>query len=297
MDFLTTISGPISIQGIGLHSGQRVTMTLRPAVPGTGIVFVRTDLGDAEIPAIAANLARTSYATTLECEGIAVATVEHVLSAAVGLGVDDLRVVLDAGEVPILDGSAALVVRMLEEAGLRQSEVPRQVMRIQQSVTVRDGDKSISISPGRGLKVRYAIEFDHPAIGDSRRDFTLQRRAYIRDIAPARTFCRLDEVEALRAAGLARGGSLENALVLDGNGLMNGPLRYRDEFVRHKILDLLGDLALLGLPLEGVIRAERAGHALHTQLVQELIAQPQAWSLVPAAAHARPSTAPIAVPA
>jgi len=272
-------------------------MTLRPAAPGTGIIFVRTDLGNVEIPAVVGNLVRTSYATTLECHGVAVGTVEHVLSAAVGLGIDDLRVDLDAGEVPILDGSATLVVRMLEEAGIRQSEVGRQVMRIQKPVTVRDGEKFISIRPGRGLRVRYAIAFDHPAIGESQRQFTLQRRTYIGDIAPARTFCRLEEVEALRAAGLAQGGSLENALVLDGDGIMNGPLRYRDEFVRHKILDLLGDLALLGVPLEGVILAERAGHSLHTRLVQKLMTQPQAWSLVPAVAVARPSTAPVAVPA
>ncbi len=297
MDFLTTISSPVTVQGIGLHSGHPVTMTLQPGAPGTGIVFVRTDLGGAEVPAVVGNLARTSYATTLEFDGVAVATVEHVLSAVVGLGIDDLRVELDAGEVPILDGSAALVVRLLEQAGIRQSEVPRQVMRIQQPVTVREGDKSISIAPGRGLKVRYAIAFDHPAIGESHCQFILRRRTYIRDIAPARTFCRLEEVEALREAGLARGGSLENALVLNGAGLMNGPLRYRDEFVRHKILDLLGDLALLGLPLEGSIRAERAGHALHTRLVRELIDQPEAWSLVPAPAVARPSAAPVAVPA
>ncbi len=297
MDFLTTIARPVTIQGIGLHSGYSVTMTLQPGAPGTGIVFVRTDLGGAEVSAVVGNLARTSYATTLESDGVAVATVEHVLSAAVGLGIDDLRVELDAGEVPILDGSAAPVVRLLEEAGVRQSEEPRQVMRVHKTVTVKDGDKSISISPGRGLKVRYAIAFDHPVIGDSRRLFTLRRRTYIRDIAPARTFCRLDEVEALREAGLARGGSLENALVVDGKGLMNGPLRYRDEFVRHKILDLLGDLALLGLPVEGVIRANRAGHALHTSLVRELMAQPEAWSLAPAAAVARPSITPVAIPA
>lgn len=297
MDFLTTIAGPGTLEGIGLHSGAPVTMTLRPAAPGTGIVFVRTDLGDAEVPAVIGNLARTSYATTLESDGVAVATVEHVLSAAVGMGIDDLRVELDAGEVPILDGSAAPVVRLLEQVGLDRSEVPRQVMRIRQPVTIREGDKSISIAPGRGLRVRYSISFDHPAIGDSRRQFLLRRRNYIREIAPARTFCRLAEVEALREAGLARGGSLENALVVDGEGLMNGPLRYRDEFVRHKILDLLGDLALLGVPVEGVIRARRAGHALHTRLVQELMAKPSAWSLVPATAVARPSLEPVAVSA
>jgi len=297
MEFMTTIADPVAIRGVGLHGGQRVTMSLRPAPPGTGVVFVRTDLGGVEVPAVVGNLARTSYATTLESGGAVVATVEHLLSAVVGLGIDDLRVELDAGEVPIMDGSAAPMVRLLEQAGVRRSGMPRRVMRIRRPVTVREGDKSISITPGRGLNVRYAIAFNHPAIGASQREFTLRRRTYIRDIAAARTFCRLDEVEALRMAGLARGGSLENALVVDDDGLMNGPLRYRDEFVRHKILDLLGDLALLGASVEGTIHARRAGHDLHTRLVRELVAQPEAWSLVPAAPVTRPAAAPIAVPA
>jgi UDP-3-O-[3-hydroxymyristoyl] N-acetylglucosamine deacetylase len=297
MEFRTTIARPVSLSGVGLHSGEEVVMNLRPADAGTGVVFVRTDLEDAQVKAVYRNLGKTAYATTLTSGGVSVATVEHLLSAVAGLSLDDLVVELSAGEVPILDGSAMPFVRLLERAGRRESTQPRQVMRITRPVSVRQGEKSISIAPGRGLKVHYTINFDHPVLKDSRRLFTLRPWTFARDIAPARTFCRLEEVEDLRKAGLVKGGTLDNALVVDQKGLLNGPLRYRDEFVRHKILDLLGDLALLGRPVEGTIIAERAGHGLHACLVEKILAQPDSWSLVPATAALRPSIPAIALPA
>ena len=274
-------------------------MTLRPAEPQSGLVFARTDQGDEEIQVSHRNLASTSYATTLAADGVKVSTVEHLLSAVVGMGIDDLRIEVDGAEVPILDGSAAPFATLLTQAGRSESPVTRQVMRVKRPVTVRDGDKSITVEPGRGLRIRYAIDFNHPIIQDSERLFTLRPRAYAREIAPARTFCRLEEVESLRRAGLARGGSLDNALVVDNDGLLNGPLRFRDEFVRHKILDLVGDLALLGVPLEGRVTAVRAGHGLHTRLVNELMRRRDAWSLVPATGIQEPVPArePVAVPA
>lgn len=297
MQMRTTIARPVSAEGVGLHSGEMVQMTLRPGRSGSGIVFARTDMGGAEVAADWRNLARTSYATTLENDGVTVGTVEHLLSAAAGMGIDDLHVDLSGGEVPILDGSAAPFVQLLVQAGRQDGHMVRQVMRIEEPISIHDGEKSLTINPGRGLKVRYAISFDHPIIRDSERLFTLRARSYARDIAPARTFCRLEEVEALREAGLAQGGNLENALVVDQDGLLNGPLRYRDEFVRHKILDLLGDLALLGVPVEGMITAERAGHSMHTRLVAELVARPEAWSLVPADAVSQPAAEALPVPA
>ncbi len=294
-----TIARPVAVRGVGLHTGQPVRLTVRPAAPGEGIVFIRQDLGGVEIPATHEHLARTSYATTLAADGASVSTVEHLLSAAVGLGIDDLRVELDGAEVPILDGSAAPFVGLLADAGRQDSGVPRQFISLEREVAVADRDKSITVRPGRGLRIHYSIDFRHPILGESEMTFDLKPRAYAREIAPARTFCRLEEVEALRRAGLARGGSLDNALVVDQDGLLNGPLRFSDEFVRHKILDLLGDLALLGAPLQGSIHVVRGGHGLHGQLVAALLARPSAWSLVPAHAGGgvparRP---PVAVPA
>ena len=278
----TTISQPVEAHGVGLHSGQEIALRLEPAPTGTGIVFVRTDRDDAEIPATVDHLARLAYATTLACGGISVGTVEHLLSATAGLGIDDLRVLIDGDELPVLDGSARPFVALLGDAGRVTSTTPRQVMRIRRAVSVRDGERWMRVEPARSLQISYTIDFDHPAIGHSERLFTVEPRAYAKEIAPARTFCRAEEVEALHAAGLARGGSLENALVVGPQGLLNGPLRFSDEFVRHKILDLIGDLALLGAPLLGRVTAVRAGHALHARLMATLLEERQAWSLEPA---------------
>ncbi|MFQ5670431.1 MAG: UDP-3-O-acyl-N-acetylglucosamine deacetylase [Acidobacteriota bacterium] len=293
-----TIARSVQTRGIGLHTGQTVTLTLRPAPPGTGVVFVRLDCQGKKIPADQKNLSSSAYASTLSRDAVKVSTVEHLQSALLGMGVDDLWVELDGAEVPILDGSAAPFLKLLARAGRRESGVDRQVMRVNKPLTVEKDGKSITVEPGRGLEIRYSIDFSHPVIGDSSKVFTLRARTYARDIAPARTFCRLQDVEILRQAGLARGGSLANALVVDDRRVLNGPLRFRDEFVRHKILDLLGDLALLGMPLEGRITAVRAGHALHGEFLRALVSRTDVWSLVTHAPvrHPRRRTV-LAVPA
>ena len=275
----TTIASPVDAHGVGLHTGRTFSLRLEPAPAGTGVVFVRTDRDDREIPATLDSLSRLAHATTLAADGVSVGTVEHLLSAVVGLGIDDLRVLVDGEEIPVLDGSAAPFVALLADAGRSTTSQPRQAIRIRRTVSVRDGERWVRVEPARELQIRYTIDFDHPAIGHSERRFTLDPRSYAKEIAPARTFCRLEEVEKLRAAGLVRGGSLDNAVVVGPDGPLNGPLRFRDEFVRHKILDLLGDLALLGAPLLGRITAVRAGHALHARLMSALLEERRAWTL------------------
>ncbi|MFQ5767201.1 MAG: UDP-3-O-acyl-N-acetylglucosamine deacetylase [Acidobacteriota bacterium] len=281
MVYRTTVARPITVTGIGLHTGRKVRMTLAPASPGQGVVFRRLDLGGRPIPAVPETLSSATYATTLATDGASVSTVEHLLSAVLGLGIDDLLVDLDGGEVPILDGSAAPFVALLEQAGRAVSSRPRQVIRIERPLRVMDGNRSLLLEPHLRFSITYSIDFDGTFIGHSRGRFTLGEGDYARDIAPARTFCCLDEVEALRQAGLAQGGSLRNALVVDGKDLLNGPLRFADEFVRHKIRDLMGDLALLGRPIQGRITVLRGGHALHGRLVKTLMERPEAWSLQP----------------
>ena len=296
MAHLTTIRSAVTAQGVGLHGGELVRLTLRPAPAGSGLRFVRTDLGGAVIPARVGHLARCAWATTLAADGATVGTVEHVLSAVFAAGIDDLILEVDGPEVPILDGSSAPFLALLDRAGRRDSGVARRALRILRPVRVGDADRWLAISPGAGLQIRYTIDFSPAAIGRSARAFHLDAEAYARDIAPARTFCRLEEVEGLRRSGLALGGSLENAVVVDGERILNDGLRFDDEFVRHKILDLLGDLALLGAPLEGSIEAWRAGHALHARLMTELLERRDAWTLVPAAAPLplpRPQSLPL----
>jgi UDP-3-O-[3-hydroxymyristoyl] N-acetylglucosamine deacetylase len=277
-----TVARPVTVSGTALHSGRSIRLTLEPGAPGRGIVFVRSDLDGLEIPARLDRLSGAAWATTLTDGGASVGTVEHLLSAVAGLGIDDLRVRVDGAEVPILDGSARPFVELLEAAGRVESSLPRLVLRVESPVTVREGDRWIAVEPARGCQVRYLIDFDHPLIGRSERSFTLRPDQYARDIAPARTFCRLEDVDRLREAGLALGGSLDNAVVVDRERILNPPLRFDDEFVRHKILDLIGDLALLGAPLEGRVTASLAGHALHARLMSKLLARRTAWSLVPA---------------
>jgi len=289
---LTTIRSAVTVQGVGLHGGELVRLTLRPAAVGTGLRFVRSDLGGAVIPARLGHLARCEWATTLAADGATVGTVEHVLSAVYAAGIDDLILEVDGPEVPILDGSSAPFLALLDTAGRRDSGVARRALRILRPVRVGEADRWLAISPGAGLQVSYTIDFAPTAIGHSARAFQLDSEAYARDIAPARTFCRLEEVEGLRRSGLALGGSLDNAVVVDGERILNDGLRFNDEFVRHKILDLLGDLALLGAPLQGSIVAWRAGHALHARLMAELLERRDAWTLVPTGATAivpRPS--------
>jgi UDP-3-O-[3-hydroxymyristoyl] N-acetylglucosamine deacetylase len=269
----------VGCTGIGLHSGKPVRLDLKPALAGHGIRFRRTDRG-VEIPATLENLARLDHATTLSREGVSIDTVEHLLSALHGLGVDDVLVEVDGPEVPILDGSAAPFVILIHEAGLRPLATPRQYLKILQPVEVVRGAKWARLLPADHLRVSYTIGFDHPLLRHQSATFRVTSQVFAEEIAPARTFGFLREVETLRRSGLALGGSLDNAVVIGETGVLNNKLRFEDEFVRHKILDAIGDLALLGYPVVGHLEASKAGHALHAALALKLIQKPEAWDLV-----------------
>ena len=273
-----TLQRAVGCTGIGLHSGEPVRLDLRPAPAGHGIRFRRTDVG-AEIPATLEHLACLDHATSLSSGGVSVDTVEHLLSALHGLGVDDLLVELDGPEVPILDGSAAPFVRLVQEAGLRRLSAPRRYLKVLRTVEVSRAGKSIRVSPADHLRVSYAIGFDHPLLRHQAVSLRVTSDSFAEEIAPARTFGFLREVETLRRSGLALGGSLDNAVVIGETGVLNNRLRFEDEFVRHKILDAIGDLALLGHPVVGHLEATRAGHALHAALCQRLSESPDAWTI------------------
>lgn len=288
MAFEQTIRMPVECHGVGLHSGAPVKLRILPAPSGTGVVFRRVDLDGFEIEATGRNVAKVSYATSLMKKGVLISTTEHLLSAFIGVGVDNAIVELDNLELPILDGSAQPFVEMILKAGLKPQRKKRVYLRILEEVEVRDGDKFIAVYPANGYSVSYAIDFKHPLIGKERFEVELMGRNadglpdmdgdfYRRDIAAARTFGFLHEAEAMRKMGLIRGASEENALVLTQTGLKNGPLRYPDEFVRHKVLDLIGDLALLGHRIFGRVVADRAGHAMHTALVSRLLRDASLW--------------------
>ena len=258
---------------MGLHTGKPVQLTLHPARAGSGIVFVRTDISHPiEIPATQTSLVRTHLATTLGRGDVCVDTVEHLLAAFYGLGIDNARVEIDGPEIPGMDGSAASFASLIRSAGAYEQSALRRVMRVRRPLEIRDGDRWLRVEPHRGLKVSYEIDFAHPLIGRQvLRDFAVGEESFEREIAPARTFGFVAEVQALWRAGRARGASLDNTLVLDASRVLNrGGLRFADEFVRHKVLDLLGDLALLGARLEGHVRVRRGGHALHQRLVAKL---------------------------
>ena len=278
-----TIAEKISCTGIGLHSGTPVQLTLHPARRDTGIVFVRNDgTRMVEVPARVAQVGSTQLATTLGTGTATFGTVEHLLAAIYGLGIDNIRVEMDGPEVPVMDGSAASFVFLLRAAGMFEQRGPRHVLRVKRPIEVRDGDRFARVEPGRSLRISYHIDFQHPAIGrQSLDDFELTEGSFERELCRARTFGFLHEVQALWRAGLARGGSLDNTIVLDEHRVLNPEgLRMPDEFVRHKTLDLLGDLALLGMPLEGHVRMARGGHALHQKLMDALLATPGAVEIV-----------------
>ena len=256
-------------------------MSLKPAAAGHGIRFVRTDLG-VEIPATLEFLGpKHTLQTTLVNGAASVDTVEHLLSALRGLGVDNITVELNQSEVPIMDGSAAPWVYLIQEAGVKELAATRQVLRVDRAITVERGDKSISIFPFDGFKVSYAIQFDHPMLRSQKKSLDITETSFVDEIAPARTFGFLKEVEMLRQRGLALGGSLDNAVVLGETGVLN-PLRFEDEFVRHKMLDVIGDLALVGHAIAGHVSVTKGGHALHAELAAELLRQRDSWSLVDA---------------
>jgi len=266
-----TINTPVSISGIGLHSGIYTTVELRPSSPGNGITFVRADLDGLRIPALQASTTALDYATTVGKDDVSVGTVEHLLSAVMACGITDVEVHIDGPEVPIVDGSALPFMHLIDAAGVRDlgTEIP--LLRLRQPIEVVDGEKFIRMAPANRLVLKYKIDFSHPVIGRQSYNFDYHHDSFLKKIAPARTFGFVRDVEKMRAAGLARGGSVENCIVLDDEGVMNGPLRFRDEFVRHKILDLLGDLALIGRPIAGEITANRAGHALHSRFVAKVL--------------------------
>ena len=262
---------------MGLHSGVPVRLRILPAPSGSGIVFRRTDLDNFEIEAVGRNVARVSYATSLMKKGVLISTTEHLLAAFIGLGVDNAIVELDNLELPILDGSALPFVEMLLKAGLRRQRRQRTCLRIVRELELRDGDKFIAVYPASGYSVAYTIDFPHPLIGRESFEVELSTDGFRSQIAPARTFGFVEQEKIMRNAGLIRGASMENVIVLDGEGVLNGPLRYGDEFVRHKVLDLIGDLALLGRRMIGRVVADRAGHAMHTALVSRLLRDRSLW--------------------
>jgi len=275
-----TIRSAVEASGVGLHSGAPVSMRILPAPSGSGIVFRRTDLEGFEIEAIGPNVARVSYATSLMKKGVFISTTEHVLSAFIGLGIDNAIVELDNLEVPILDGSAQPFVEMIQKAGIRKQRRPRKYLKIRRELEWREGNKFIAVYPADGYSVSYSINFPHPLIGKETFQVELSNGSYLRQIAAARTFGSREDEQAMRNMGLIRGASRENCIVLSRDGVENGPLRFPDEFVRHKVLDLVGDLALLGKQILGKVVADRAGHAMHTALVSRILRDQSLWEEV-----------------
>lgn len=278
----TTLGKSIETTGLGLHTGVQVRVSLRPAPPETGYIFLRTDLDDFEIPATVEHVSHSSYATTLMRKGVTLATVEHLLAALRGSGVDNAYVGVDNLELPIMDGSAEAFAEMIGEARVVEQPAARRALRVTKKVSVAEGRRRVSVEPFDGYEVECMIDFPHPLIGEQRLTFdALAEGAFAREIAPARTFGFTDEIEMLRRANLIRGGSIDNAIVLTPDGMLNREgLRTRDEFVRHKILDIVGDLALLGMPLLGRVRAERSGHLFHAMLMTKLLRDDTAWEIV-----------------
>jgi UDP-3-O-[3-hydroxymyristoyl] N-acetylglucosamine deacetylase len=282
MDLQRTIRRPISCVGIGLHSGNKVTLSLKPAPPDFGIRFRRTDIGHHEVPATVHNLAGIQLATGLAREEVSVETVEHLLAALVSMGVDNVIVELNSPEVPIMDGSAAPFIYLIQEAGVKRLQTPRKYLKITRAISMSRGDKRIALYPSDHFKVTYSVSYDHPLLRHQSRTLRITEESFVEDIAPARTFTFLKDVEMLRQNGLALGGSLENAIVLGETGVLNNALRFEDEFVRHKILDAIGDLALVGYPVIGHLVAHRAGHALHTEFAAKILEETHAWRLIEA---------------
>ena len=275
-----TVRRPVSCSGIGLHSGHKGTLRLKPAAVDHGIVFKRVDLNGLEIPANVGLVSGMQYATGLAREAASVETVEHLLAALLSLGIDNVVVELNQAEVPIMDGSAASFVYLVHEAGVKPLTAPRRFMKVVRPISLSRGDKRIALYPSDHFKVTYSISFDHPLLRHQSRTLRLTEESFVDEIAPARTFGFLKEVEMLRQKGLALGGSLDNAVVLGETGVLNSSLRFEDEFVRHKILDVIGDLALVGYPIIGHLVAHRGGHALHASFAKKILEETDAWRVV-----------------
>lgn len=278
-----TLSNVIRATGVGLHTGEKVFLTLKPAPVDTGIVFYRVDLDvPVEIKATTESVTETVMSTTIESQGVKISTVEHLMSAFAGMGVDNAYVELSTHEVPIMDGSAAPFVFLLQSAGIAEQNKAKKFIRIKKPLEVRDGDKWVRFEPFDGFKVTFTIDFDHPIFKNSVQHATVDfsTTSFIKEVSRARTFGFMDDLETLRKAGLARGGSIDNAIVMDSFNILNDDgLRYKDEFVKHKILDAVGDLYLLGHPLVGAFSAHKSGHALNNQILRQLLAEEDAWEL------------------
>lgn len=275
--FQTTIHREVETQGVGLHTGVESKVRLVPAPADTGIMFRRSDLDYFPIEAHGQNVARVSYATSLMKQGVLLSTTEHLLAAIYSYGIDNIFIDVDAIELPILDGSAEPFMQLLDKAGIRKLRRKRRYLKIVRAVEVVEDGRRIGIYPAEEFRVRCYVDFAHPMVGQQEVEMVVNAESFRRVLSRARTFCFESDIEPLRAMGLIRGGSLDNAIVLTEEGMMNGPLRYADEFGRHKALDLIGDLALVGLPLLGRVEARKAGHSLHTQLVSRLLADPSCW--------------------
>ena len=299
MQHQRTIRRSISCAGIGLHSGNKVTLSLKPAAADSGVRFRRSDLGGLEVVAAAEHVGGVNLATGLTRDAVRVDTVEHLMAALVSLGIDNVVVELNSPEVPIMDGSAAPFIYLIQEAGIKTLGTPRKFLKIVRPIAISRGDKRIALYPSDHFKVTYSISYDHPLLRHQSRTLRITEEIFTEQVAPARTFTFLKDVEMLRQNGLALGGSLENAIVLGETGVLNNALRFEDEFVRHKILDAVGDLALVGYPVIGHLVAHRAGHALHTEFAARILEETQSWRLVTAAELAAPglTAVPSAKPA
>lgn len=295
MTFQRTLRRQVACAGIGLHSGNKVTLTLKPAAADAGIRFRRSDLG-IDIPASVSHVSGTNHATGLSHNGAVVETVEHLLAAMTCMGVDNAVIELDHREVPVMDGSSAPFAYLIQEAGVRTLSAPRRYLKVVRPITLSRGEKLISLYPSDHFKVTYSINFDHPLLRHQSHTLRVDEHTFVDDIAPARTFGFLHEVEMLRQQGLALGGSLENAIVLSETGVLNNQLRYDDEFVRHKILDAIGDLSLVGYPIIGHLVAHRAGHALHTAFAKRILEERDAWKVVELVPEQAAGFVPAAVP-
>jgi UDP-3-O-[3-hydroxymyristoyl] N-acetylglucosamine deacetylase len=277
----TTLTKSISTSGIGLHTGVDVQMTLKPAPENTGYIFIRTDLDGFEIPASVEYISHCSYATTLLRKGVVLSTCEHLLSALRGFGVDNCLIELDNIEIPIMDGSSENFLELIEKAGIIEQSSPKHFLKIKEKVEFEKDGRIMTIEPSDRFEIECLIDFPHPFINQQTFHFELNNGSFGREIASARTFGFTREIEMLRKANLAQGGSLDNAIVLTEEGMLNEtPLRFKDEFVRHKILDIIGDLALLGMPILGKVYAEKSGHAIHAGLMSKLLKTENAWEIL-----------------
>src|SRR3954454_18861783 len=280
MDAQRTLRRQISCVGIGLHSGNKVNLTLKPASADFGIRFRRTDLGHHEVPATVQNLAGIQLATGLASNEVSVETVEHLLAALVSVGIDNVIIELNSPEVPIMDGSAAPFIYLIQEAGVKRLAAARKFLKIVRPIAISRGDKRIALYPSDHFKVTYSISYDHPLLRHQSRTLRITEESFVEEIAPARTFTFLKDVEMLRQNGLALGGSLDNAIVLGETRGLNNVLRFEDELVRDKSLDAIGDLSLVAYPVIGHLVAHRAGHALHTAFAARILEEVDAWKLV-----------------